>query len=230
MNAPQGNQNWIRHTLQRVGGIPIDLKPAESFTIGRSQHCNLTIPSPKVSRQHAEIYWRGSQPFIRDKGSQNGTRIQGKRVSEKALEDGDEITIGPFICTYRMVDGVGSVGKVNESLDSMVRTEVMIGDALAGTFDSMNPFELLQTLNFNQKTGTLEVFTPDNDAIVCFQDGNPTWAEAGSVLGDEALLQMLTWSSGEFNFQPQLEEQGRNVENSMTNLLLEAGRRLDEGL
>ena len=56
-----------------------------------------TLNHPTVSRLHAELRQRGDQAFIRDRGSANGTFVNGVRLTKAtALADGDQISIGPF--------------------------------------------------------------------------------------------------------------------------------------
>jgi pSer/pThr/pTyr-binding forkhead associated (FHA) protein len=52
------------------------------------------LADPNVSRKHAEIRPRGSTFLVVDLGSTNGTRINGIRVNEHELVDGDEVMFG----------------------------------------------------------------------------------------------------------------------------------------
>lgn len=68
---------------------------AESIiSIGRHPDCNLVLADPNVSRNHAEIRPQGDRWALADLGSTNGSRINGVRVSNQVLEDGDELTFG----------------------------------------------------------------------------------------------------------------------------------------
>jgi len=49
-----------------------------------------------VSRQHAVVVRQGSAWLIRDLGSLNGTYVNGERVEEAALTQGDDVQIGRF--------------------------------------------------------------------------------------------------------------------------------------
>jgi FhaA, N-terminal domain/FHA domain len=64
------------------------------LTIGRLPESNIVLADPNVSRSHAEIRPRGVGYVVVDLGSTNGTRVNGVRVSEQELVDGDEIAFG----------------------------------------------------------------------------------------------------------------------------------------
>lgn len=63
-------------------------------TIGRLGSSTLVLEDPNVSRQHAEIRPSGTGFVIADLGSTNGTKVNGAKVSERTLRDGDELTFG----------------------------------------------------------------------------------------------------------------------------------------
>lgn len=65
-----------------------------SIVIGRMPECDITIMDSNVSRRHAEIQPRGDGFVVVDLGSTNGTRVNGVRVSERELQDGDELAFG----------------------------------------------------------------------------------------------------------------------------------------
>jgi len=63
--------------------------------IGRSSRHAIHIPDGTVSKDHAEITSRGGQYYLRDLGSRNGTRVNGREAKEPTLiEAGDHIEIG----------------------------------------------------------------------------------------------------------------------------------------
>jgi hypothetical protein len=63
-------------------------------TIGRVPESTIVLADPNVSRNHAEVRPQGDGYVVVDLGSTNGTRVNGVRVSEQALRDGDEIMFG----------------------------------------------------------------------------------------------------------------------------------------
>jgi pSer/pThr/pTyr-binding forkhead associated (FHA) protein len=66
----------------------------DPVTIGRLAECDIPLADSNVSRRHAEVRRQDDHFVIVDLGSTNGTRINGAGVKERALNDGDEITIG----------------------------------------------------------------------------------------------------------------------------------------
>lgn len=67
----------------------------EGVTIGRSRDCDVVLDDPNASRHHAELTARGSSWVLRDLGSTNGTRINGRRLDRpEVIGAGDEIGIG----------------------------------------------------------------------------------------------------------------------------------------
>lgn len=72
-----------------------------TLSIGRQADNDLVVPDPGVSRHHAEVTDEGSHYVIRDLGSTNGTHVNGDRISEHRLFDGDRITVGHSVIEFR---------------------------------------------------------------------------------------------------------------------------------
>ncbi|MGE0132312.1 MAG: FHA domain-containing protein [Blastocatellales bacterium] len=70
--------------------------PIESprFTIGRGTENSLCIPATVVSRSHAELIRVGADYLVRDLGSTNGSFVNGARITEQMLNDGDTLRFG----------------------------------------------------------------------------------------------------------------------------------------
>jgi phosphoserine phosphatase RsbU/P len=64
------------------------------FTIGRSSNNNLVLGHMGVSRSHAEVIAREGEYMLRDLGSKLGTYLNGIRVDEAKLVNGDRIQLG----------------------------------------------------------------------------------------------------------------------------------------
>jgi hypothetical protein len=67
---------------------------AEPVSFGRMPECDITLNDTNVSRRHAEIHATGDSFTLVDLGSTNGTKVNGVRVAQRELQDGDELTFG----------------------------------------------------------------------------------------------------------------------------------------
>jgi pSer/pThr/pTyr-binding forkhead associated (FHA) protein len=70
---------------------------SSEFTIGRAEENDLTIEKPTVSRHHAVVTEQGERWFLEDRGSFNGTFLNGSRIQAGAkvpLRHGDRIGFG----------------------------------------------------------------------------------------------------------------------------------------
>lgn len=82
----------LRFTSQ--GQEQVFLLEAPTTTIGRGGKNLLILPDQSVSRFHAELIRLGRDYLLRDIGSVNGTYVNGARVTEQLLNDGDAIRFG----------------------------------------------------------------------------------------------------------------------------------------
>ncbi|MDR0345866.1 MAG: FHA domain-containing protein [Nocardiopsaceae bacterium] len=79
-------------------GVVIPLRE-EVTTIGRGNAADVHLSDPSVSRLHAEIVRRGPYLYVSDLGlSRNGTRVNGRLVARRLLEDGDVLSFGAARC------------------------------------------------------------------------------------------------------------------------------------
>ncbi len=77
--------------------------------VGRDPDAALVLHDATVSREHADILTgrapRGGLTVrIRDRGARNGTYVNGHRVREASLENGDKIQLGEVILRFDLLD------------------------------------------------------------------------------------------------------------------------------
>ncbi|HEX6230731.1 MAG TPA: DUF3662 and FHA domain-containing protein [Actinomycetota bacterium] len=72
-----------------------------AVTIGRLPECDVVVPDPGASRQHARINPADGEYVLTDLGSTNGTLVNDQAVRERTLDDGDRITIGETVLEFR---------------------------------------------------------------------------------------------------------------------------------
>jgi len=91
--------NLILRNIKGEGKThPINKIP---FKIGRDRKNDMVLESKIVSREHAQIRSAKEGLAIVDLGSHNGTFVNGTRIKEAVLRDGDEILIGEALILYQ---------------------------------------------------------------------------------------------------------------------------------
>jgi FHA domain len=85
----------------------------EVTTVGRGLGVDVLLEDPSVSGLHAEIVRRGPYLYVADLGlSRNGTRVNGRPVARRVLEDGDVLSFGSARCR---VEGLSRDGLAPEA-------------------------------------------------------------------------------------------------------------------
>ena len=96
-----GKQNDLTVWLESPAGEKIPV--GDKCLIGRAKDCNVVVNSEGTSRRHAMIYRQGEHDFwIADMGSANGTRLNGRHVSQhRRLADRDRIEVAGSALVFR---------------------------------------------------------------------------------------------------------------------------------
>jgi hypothetical protein len=71
--------------------------------LGRSREADIVVDDPNVSRKHAEVRPSGGSWMVRDLGSTNGVKVNGRRIQgPQSLKPGDEIQLGTSRVTFEI--------------------------------------------------------------------------------------------------------------------------------
>ncbi len=76
-----------------VGGTTYELVD-DLITIGRGPDNTVVINNPSVSARHAQLQLAGETYRLKDLGSTNGTRVNGKPITETLLTFDDRLRFG----------------------------------------------------------------------------------------------------------------------------------------
>ena len=69
-----------------------------TFVVGRSSQAQFSVPDDGfLSRNHFLVEFNPPACYLRDMGSTNGTTVNGVRVTEARLSDGDVISVSAVI-------------------------------------------------------------------------------------------------------------------------------------
>lgn len=121
MKGPDSRVLLVRHPDGKTNRVELHSGQA---LIGRDSTSTVCLPSPGVSRRHAELFL---DPYgrwlIRDLNSKHGIRVDGIKVAEKPILPNQEIRIGKYILSLEANDA--SVG----DSESVVAAELIDDNA-----------------------------------------------------------------------------------------------------
>jgi hypothetical protein len=86
----------------RIGGRT-ELVGSAGAVLGRSREADIVLDDANVSRKHAEIRPSGGSWTVRDLGSTNGVKVNGRRIDgAQSLKPGDVIELGTSHATFEL--------------------------------------------------------------------------------------------------------------------------------
>ena len=141
-------------------------------TIGRRSHNDLVIDNLAVSGEHAVMIMSGSDVYLEDLGSTNGTTVNGQPIKKHLLQHADMVEIGKYRIRF-LVNGQG------EGADSGV--DIDTSQPLRREFYGPGP----STIQIRPQGASLEDAQQQGTAMVKILSG----ANAGREL---ALVKALT--------------------------------------
>jgi len=83
-----------------VYGLSLETKQ-NTITIGRNIKCSVTLNTPSVSEQHAEIRFKQGNWILKDTKSTNGIMMEQKRHEKITLKHGCQFSLGKVEVTFR---------------------------------------------------------------------------------------------------------------------------------
>jgi pSer/pThr/pTyr-binding forkhead associated (FHA) protein len=72
-------------------------------TVGRDGSADIQVEDNGLSRQHFEILWDGKRGGVRDLGSTNGTKVNGRAITEIGVEADSVISAGRTEFVFKVI-------------------------------------------------------------------------------------------------------------------------------
>jgi hypothetical protein len=110
----------------------------------------------------------------------------------------------------------------------MLMERPALGECIRGDLAEIPPFAVLQMLEMGRKTGMFQVETHEGSGRLWLASGAPVHADTKSQRGFDAAVAIANATAGRFSFEPNRAAPERTIQASVTELLLEASRQLDE--
>jgi pSer/pThr/pTyr-binding forkhead associated (FHA) protein len=90
-----------------ISGVTHELTD-EAITIGRGPDNTIVVNDPSISTHHAQLLLEGDTYRLKDLDSTNGTRVNGKPVTERVLRFDDRIRFGAADARYESSEATGT--------------------------------------------------------------------------------------------------------------------------
>ena len=98
--ASNGVYSYLLMTTGARSGTHFLLKPGVPTRIGRGLECDIVLSDPLSSRVHATVVFEDGEYWVRDAGSRNGSFVNGQKIDEARLSDGNLLRVGSSEFTY----------------------------------------------------------------------------------------------------------------------------------
>jgi pSer/pThr/pTyr-binding forkhead associated (FHA) protein len=92
----------VRLTLE-PGGLSVELTSADML-IGRHSEADIRLALPDISRRHCRCFFSDGHWQVRDLNSLNGVFVNGQRMHEATLYDGDRLQLGSLVFSVAIPD------------------------------------------------------------------------------------------------------------------------------
>jgi predicted component of type VI protein secretion system len=132
-----------------ISGVTHELVD-EAITIGRGADNTIVVNDPSISTHHAHLLLEGDTYRLKDLDSTNGTRVNGKPVTESVLRVDDRIRFGAAEARYESSTPGGS-----KPLPKLGKIKAHVAEAGAELphVASASPFRRQEQQNDRVRTG-----------------------------------------------------------------------------
>ncbi|MDD9943893.1 MAG: DUF4388 domain-containing protein [Myxococcales bacterium] len=224
----------MRFISGKYQGGEFPLPPNSEIVVGRSSDLDMVLVEDMVSRRHAKIMVNGDKVSIQDLGSTNGTFVNGERIKQVELSDGDRVLIGTSIIKLVTSDMAAAIApdssrSLQEVADNRRSNQVR---SMSGAIDDVPLPDLLQLFGSSRKTGTLVIKTDTDLGKVFLENGMIVFASVNDddiLTPEQSVYRILAWRHGSFYMEPAEEGQAPSkITLSAEAALMEGMRILDE--
>jgi pSer/pThr/pTyr-binding forkhead associated (FHA) protein len=223
--AALGAESVVVLSCEPFAPLPLELH--RPVCIGRVPGNDFVLPNPQVSRRHCECERVREGVVVRDLKSANGTFYEERRIERQLVPFQGSFRIGPYSLEVRSLDAAAGVAPGFGDTMISARNKA---EGLRGTFEDMPLTEILSGVEFNQKTGVIDIQGEDGTAgFVSFRGGAPHQARCGKLENEPAVLGLLSIRRGRFILRSDEAAVGpRGIEATFTKILLQHGKIADE--
>jgi hypothetical protein len=112
--------------------------------------------------------------------------------------------------------------------DEMAQRPAQTPSGFQGSMGGLPLVDLLQVWSMNRVSGLVTIASGHQTGHLYFVDGEIVHAEADGLSGERAVQAIIGWPEGSFELAPNTTTLERSIEKTLSHLLLDAHRELDE--
>ena len=238
MSTPSGSKSYaLKFISGKYQGGEFPLKQDKQIVIGRSSELDMVLVEDMVSRKHAKIMIASGAITIEDLGSTNGTFVNGEKVKQARLKEGDRILIGTSI--LKLIQQGADSANVDDRVVKQKLEEAAAAQAarstktssMTGKIEEIPLPDLLQLFHTSKKNGVL-VITNEREGKIYLRQGRVYYAvidENHNLGPQKSFNRVITWEHGDFELRPADNQEFMvELDSSTEALLMDALRQLDE--
>ncbi len=230
----------LRFISGKYKGGEYILKEGRDIIIGRSSELDVVLMEDMVSRRHAVLVVKNGKINLVDRGSTNGTFVNGEKVSKAVVSKGDRILIGTSI--MKVVDASEDAPDMAASESTMASRQsyqdmgkMTVHDSarsMTGTIAEVPLPDLIQLFSTSKKTGTLALRKAKVTAKIYMDKGklvHSTISDSPGLSPVKAIYRILSWEDGTFELLgPESHNYPDQINMPTEHILMEGLRQLDE--
>jgi len=234
--AAPGRAFALKFISGKYQGGEFPLKADKQVIVGRSSELDMVLVEDMVSRKHAKIVISGGKVTIEDLGSTNGTFVNGEKVKQARLKEGDRILIGTSI--LKLVVSTTAADTTDAQIKAQLEQAAAAAasrqsksSSMTGKIEEVPLPDLLQLFQTSKKNGML-VVRGEHEGRIYMRQGKVFYAviDQNHDLGPQkSFFRIITWEQGDFELVAADQNEFMvELEESTEALLMEGLRQLDE--
>jgi hypothetical protein len=221
----------LRFLSGKSQGSEYVLADTMEVVVGRSGEVDLILVEGMVSRRHARFLMRESELTVEDLGSTNGTFVNGVKIGERRLIEGDRVLIGTTILKVKFTQApLGTrppPPPAKKSQEDVTANRYRV----SGDLEEVSVPELLEMFSGSGREAVIELESVHGTASVtvgggCVQECRlDTLPDAPAA---KAVLRVMGWGRGEFTVKPYAKPEEARLDVPVKELLVDGLFKLDE--
>ena len=213
-----------RAAPRKAARVPAKIQLGELTIVGQTR--NLSATGALVDVDGTDLIPGSKVTVVLRHPATDSQMAIAAEVARQVVTDGVVSAVG--LCFAPAAEDQEEVANFIEELQALEHTRRLGG--ISGPLDGIGAVGALQMFATTAPKGTLVLRREQEEGIIAFENGLLRLARLGTVTGMKAMVRLLQWQDGVFEFQSHIE--GAEIADAPFPLeaaMLDAVRQIDEG-